>query len=163
MTPRNDIRRSVRGYTLLELTVACTIASIFTILIGSASTMYFGLMDDLQTRTENLRNANVIRARMIGDARRATTSVCSDGDSILFTFDGGAQTEYSASGGSLLAWQSIHDRHVALADHVTSLGCADHGQEGLEVLVALGDEDHVSHVYMHIAQVAEDEDEGGEE
>jgi hypothetical protein len=150
-----------RGYTLLELTVASTLASVFAILIGSASSMFFGLMDDLQVRTENLRNANVIRASMIGDARRAESSVCPDGNSLLFTFDGGTQVEYTASGGNLLAWQSVRDRHVALANRVMSFACADHGSEGLELVVSLGDEQRRSHVYMHIAQA--EEEEGGEE
>jgi len=147
----------------LELTVACTLASVFAILIGSASSMYFGLMDDLQARTENLRTANVVRGRMLGDARRAANSACSDGNSVLFTFDGGAQVEYTASGGNLLAWQSVRDRHVALADRVMSFACADHGSEGLELVVSLGDEQRLSHVYMHIAQAEEEEEEGGEE
>jgi hypothetical protein len=75
---------------------------------------------------------------------------------VLFTFGGGTQVEYTASGGNLVAWQSLHDRHVSLVDDVTSLQCNDLGEDGLEVEMALGDAEHPFHVYFHVAEVEEE-------
>ena len=159
--PRRSGRRArACGYTLLELTVASTLASIFTILIGSASSTFFGLMEDLRLRTQNLSNANMVRARMIGDVRRAASVVCSDAHTVQFTFDGGEQSEYTESGNKVVAWQSVHDRHVVVVEPAVSVDCGDLGDEGLEFVVTLGDSQHPFYVYLHVAQIPEDE--GGE-
>jgi prepilin-type N-terminal cleavage/methylation domain-containing protein len=147
------------GYTLIELTVASTVMSLFAIAISSASAMYFGLLDDVAVRTENARNANLIRARMIGDAKGAT-AVCAGGGVVHFD-DGARQVEYSASDGALLRWVSATDRDTPIAERVNGLTCSDHGERGLEVDLALGTAEYPFYVYFHLAAAPEEEEEEG--
>ncbi len=151
------------GYSLLELTVATTLLSTFALVMSAVSTTYFGLLGDLDVWTENLRDANVIRARIIGDAKRAFSSTCSDTEHVMFTLgeEAGVQVEYSARSGNLIRWQSLHDRELALGERVSGLVCTDLGSAGLELQIAIGDEEHPFQLYVHVAQ-AEEEDEGEE-
>lgn len=143
------------GYTLLELIVASFLASAFAVAMSSVGTVYFKLINDLRTRTDDSRAVNVIRARMIADVKGASDAVCSDGESLLLTRDNGgvsSQVEYTASGGKLLRWYSVPDRTVALAERVHSLSCTGLGEHGLEVELAMGTGSDLSRLYLHLAK-----------
>jgi hypothetical protein len=135
--------------------------------IASASSTFFGMLDDLRVRADHLRDANVIRARMLGDARATSEAVCAGGDALQFSAGAGAgltQVEYTASDGTLLRWLSTNDRQTPLADDVTSLECNDLGERGLEVELAMGGASHPFHFYFHVARQPpeeEEEEEGG--
>jgi prepilin-type N-terminal cleavage/methylation domain-containing protein len=168
VTPRaaRAHRCSERGHTLLELTVASTIVSIFAVVLASASTAFFGLLDDLHARAQNLRSANMIRARLLGDARATTTATCAGGAALQFQAGEGAgvsQIEYTTSEGTLLRWVSTTDRQTALAEHVSSLACDDLGERGLEVDVVLGAAERPLYLYFHVARPPAEEEEEEEE
>jgi len=152
---RARTRRGEAGYTLLELMVASLLATAFALALSSAGIVYFGLLGDLQLRTDDARAVNVIRARMIADTRAASDAVCSDGETLLLTLDNGGattQVEYTASGGKLLRWYSVPDRTVPLAEHITGLACTGLGDRGLELVLAMGGNAGASHLYLHIAE-----------
>jgi type II secretory pathway component PulJ len=162
---RHTLVSGASGHTLLELMIATTLISLFAILIGVVSSAYFGLLTDMQKRTENVREANIVRARMIGDAKRAASAVCSSTTTVLFTIgEGGLETqvEYATSGGSLLRWVSAPERQVRLVEGITALACTDGGDEGLEVDLDMGTSREPYHLYLHFSTKPPD-DEGGEE
>jgi len=145
-------RRGEAGYSLLELTVAAALASGFAIVLSSASISYFGFLNDLRARTDNLRSANMVRARMLSDAKSASDAVCSDGTTLLLNTGGGlTQVEYTASAGNLLRWYSVTDRTVEIADRVSGLTCNSLG-DGLEVDLEMGSDQQPFHLYFHLAE-----------
>jgi hypothetical protein len=155
MRPADSSRaRAQAGYSLLELTVAAALASGFAIVLSSASIGYLGFLGDLRSRTDNLRSANTIRARMLADTKNASEAVCSDGSTLLLTADSGGgptQVEYTASAGNLLRWYSVSNRTVEVADRVGSLSCSSLAR-GLEVDLEMGNEQQPFHLYLHLSE-----------
>jgi prepilin-type N-terminal cleavage/methylation domain-containing protein len=150
--------RTQAGYTVIELMVASLLLGIFAIALSSASTVYLGLLADLQQRTDDTRTVNVIRARMIADLKASSEAACSDGQTLLLTLDQDgvtSQVEYTASGGKLLRWYSVPDRTLALANRVTELACTGLGERGLELEVGVGASARPSHLYVHVAAAPE--------
>jgi prepilin-type N-terminal cleavage/methylation domain-containing protein len=146
--------RRAAGYTLLELMAASTLASVFAVVMASASSTFFALLGDLGERTWNLREADVVRTRIVADAKGADEAACSDGSTLLLTFGNGmaaSQIQYTASDGALLRWLSVTDREVSLAD-VGAVTCTDLGVRGVEIDLETGSDDHPFRVYVHVAK-----------
>jgi len=131
-----------RGHTLIEVMVASTLFVVFIAGLYGASGVLFSLLDIQRDRTETLMAMNVVRARLVADARGVSNVGCVGSNTLeLSTVGGGPphSVEYSSDGVHLVRWESIDNKDYFVADGVSNISCETlSGGAGVEVAVTFG-------------------------
>jgi type II secretory pathway pseudopilin PulG len=142
-----------RGTSLIELLIATTLFSLVSVFMYSAASEVSALQLEQQTRTRAATNANVARARVLGDATTATSALCADASTLSLSIGLGPATlvEYYVSDGELVRWTLPPDKESLVAEDVAALDCFSFGSDGIAVDLDLGTADHPFHVFMRIS------------
>lgn len=135
-------RTSQSGHTLLEVMVASTVFVVFIVGLYGATGVLFSLFDIQKTRTDTMIAMNVVRARLISDARGVSSVSCIASDTLeLSTVGGGPPrtVEYHTDGAHLVRWASADNKNYFVADGVSDVRCQTLGAGGVEVSVIFGE------------------------
>jgi len=149
---RNRTRES--GVTLVELVIASTLMAIVSTYLFSAGGTFAEVLVEQDGRTSTFTNANVTRARLLGDATIATSIICSASDRLLFNVDGppAMLIEYAVSNSKLTRWSQPPNKETLVAPDVTALTCSDLGAAGLVVGINIGDSIHPYYLHLRMSE-----------
>jgi hypothetical protein len=147
---RRPERATERGTTLVELMVGTVLFAVLGVLLLSAGGTMAEVFASQQSRTAMATGTNVVRTRILGDARSATAAGCADGSTLSITV-GTTLVEYSVSNGELLRWSLPPDHASLVAENVSSLSCTSYGADGVLVDVDLGTTESPYHLYVRIS------------
>lgn len=139
-----------RGATLVELMVATALFAVLGVLLLSAGGTMAEVFASQQSRTAMATGANVVRTRILGDARSATGAGCADSSTLSITV-GTTIVEYSVSDGELLRWSLPPDHSSLVAENVSSLSCTSYGADGVLLDLDLGSAESPYHLYVRIS------------
>jgi len=127
------------GHTLIEVLVASTIFVIFVAGLYGATGVLFSLLDIQRDRTGTLVAMNVVRSRVVADARGATSVSCAGSNTLELATIGGA-VEYSSDGAHLVRWESVGNKDYFVADGISGIQCQVlGGGAGVEVSMTFGE------------------------
>ncbi len=129
--------------------------------ITSSATVVSDLLRTQHIRASDAIVLNVMRARVLADARESTRAFCSGAERVVFNIEdtGGNPlfvTEYSVEEGKLVRWRTPPDKSFVLADEAQTLDCTSLGGEGTEVSVLLGKASSPSHFYFMVGELPEE-------
>lgn len=158
MIRRNSQSRDTeRGHTLIEVMVASTLFVVFIAGLYGATGVLFSLLDMQRDRTETLLAMNVVRARLVADARGVSSIACVGADTLeLSTVGGGPPrtVEYSSDGVHLVRWASVDNKDYYVADGLSGISCQTlSGGAGVEVAMTFGDAPDQFALYMTLLEL----------
>lgn len=143
LTRRNRGCGKERGHTLIEVMVASTLFVVFIAGLYGATGVLFSLLDIQRDRTSTLLAMNVVRARLVADARGVSSVGCiGSGTLELSTVGGGPPhtVEYRSDGTHLVRWASVGNKDYYVADGLSTISCqALSGGAGVELSMIFGD------------------------
>jgi prepilin-type N-terminal cleavage/methylation domain-containing protein len=142
-----------RGMTLVELMIATTVMASLSVFMLSAGQDFSETLVEQQQRTDVYTRANVLRMRLLGDARRASSAICPDSDTLSITLSTDPSTfvEYYVANGDLVRWTLPPDHESLIAEDVQSITCTSLGTDGLFVSVEMGTADHPYHMHVRVS------------
>jgi len=148
-----DRRRHQHGVTLIELMISTTLMATLSVFMLSAGTEFSQTLLEQEHRTDVYTQANVLRSRVLGDARRAASVLCPNSDTFSLTLLTVPPTfvEYHVIDGDLMRWSLPPDHEVLVAEDVETLSCTSLGLDGLFVSVAMGTTDHPFHMHVRVS------------
>lgn len=136
-------RKGERGHTLIEVIVSSTLFVVFIAGLYGATGVLFSLLDIQRDRTETLLAMNVVRARIVADARGVSSIGCVGSDTLELSTvgDGPPRTvEYSSDGAHLVRWASVDNKDYYVADGLSGISCQTlSGGAGVEVSMTFGE------------------------
>jgi len=123
---RAHTRHHQRGHTLIEVVVASTLFVVFIAGLYGATGVLFSLLDIQRDRADKLMAMNVVRARVIADARGVTSIGCLGSGTLELSTHGGGppqSVEYSSDGSHLVRWASVDNKNYYVSDGVRAVSC----------------------------------------
>jgi prepilin-type N-terminal cleavage/methylation domain-containing protein len=135
------VRADQRGHTLIEVMVASTLFVVFIVGLYGATGVLFSLLDVQKDRTETMMAMNVVRSRILADARGVSNIGCISSNTLELTTTGGGPprtVEYRTDGVHLVRWASADNKDYFVADGVSDIDCRSLGGSGVEVSVVFG-------------------------
>ena len=131
-----------RGHTLIEVVVASTLFVVFIAGLYGATGVLFSLLDIQRDRTDTLMTMNVVRTRLVADARGVTSIGCIGSNTLeLSTVGGGPphSVEYRSDGTHLVRWASADNKDYYVADDLTAISCQPlSGGAGVQLSLTFG-------------------------
>lgn len=146
--------RGQKGFSLVELLITSTLFALVLMAVMTSGSVFSQVLFEQNHRTLAASDANVVRTRILGDARVATSFLCADTATLSMDIGPGGSTvvQYWVEDERLVRWTLPPDQTSLVAEDVATLSCTALGADDVSVAIALGAAQNLFGLNVRISQ-----------